>query len=252
MGALHEGHLSLIRRARKENDIVIVSIFVNPAQFGPKEDFKNYPRDLKRDSRLCRKGGVDVLFYPDAKQIYPQNYKTYITVEGLSDSLCGKFRPGHFRGVATIVAKLFNIVSPDIAYFGQKDAQQAIIIKRMIEDLNMPVKIKVMPIVREPDGLAMSSRNIYLSPQERKDAAVLYASLIRAKKLIIEGKKDPQGVTKEMKKMIEDKKSAKVQYIAIVNPENLKQVNKIRGRTLVLLAVYIGKTRLIDNIIVRN
>ena len=177
MGALHEGHLSLMRKARKENDVVVVSIFVNPIQFGPQEDYRRYPRNLRQDARLCSKEGVGIIFYPQAKDIYPQGYKTYVDVEDLSKVLCGKFRPGHFSGVATVVTKLFNIVNPDIAYFGQKDAQQAIIIQRMAKDLNMPIKIKVMPTVREKDDLALSSRNAYLSKSERKDAAVLYQAL---------------------------------------------------------------------------
>ncbi len=181
MGALHEGHFSLIRQAHKENDIVVVSVFVNPIQFGPKEDYRCYPRNLKSDTRLCEKAGADVIFCPDVQDMYPDNYKTYIEVYDLSNILCGKFRPGHFKGVATVVAKLFNIVNPTVSYFGQKDAQQAIIIKKMAEDLHIPIKIKVMPIVREKDGLAMSSHNIYLNKDERQDAIVLYQTLIQAK-----------------------------------------------------------------------
>jgi len=249
MGALHEGHLSLIRKAREENDVVVVSVFVNPIQFGPKEDYRRYPRELKRDAGLCNKAGVDIVFFPGVKGMY-LNYKTYIDVCGLSDCLCGKFRPGHFKGVATVVAKLFNIVKPDTAYFGQKDAQQVIIIKKMAEDLNIPVQVKVMPTVREEDGLAMSSRNKYLNKKERIDAVVLYRALIMAKNLIRSGLTDSVSVIKKMKQLINNKNSAKIQYISIVDPFDLLPVNRIKGKALIALAVWIGKTRLIDNIIV--
>ena len=250
MGALHEGHLSLIRCARKENDIVVLSIFVNPIQFGPKEDLRKYPRDLKRDALLCKKEGVDIIFYPGTKEMYPDNYKTYVAVEGLSDKLCGKFRPGHFKGVATVVIKLFNIVSPNIAYFGQKDAQQSIIIQKMARDLNLPVKIKVIPTIREIDGLAMSSRNAYLSPPERKEALVLYLALRLAKKLIKQGNKNSADIIRKMKQMIEKRKAAKVQYIALVDLLGLKPKNIIKGNILIALAVWVGETRLIDNTII--
>jgi pantoate--beta-alanine ligase len=252
MGYLHQGHLSLIRKARKENDIVVVSIFVNPIQFGPKEDFKKYPRDLKRDMNLAKQVGTDVIFYPDAKDMYPEGFKTYVNVEELSEKLCGKFRPGHFKGVATVVTKLFNIVCPDIAYFGQKDAQQAIIIKRMVADLNIPVKIKVLPIVREKDGLAMSSRNTYLNEKERKDALVLYQALNLAKELIKSGITDTKTIIRKMRQLIEKKKNAKIDYIEIVQMENLKSLKVISDNCLIALAVWIGKTRLIDNIIVNK
>ena len=251
MGALHQGHLSLIRQACKDNHFVVVSIFVNPTQFGPREDSKKYPRNLKQDTYLCTKAGVDIIFYPDTKEIYPDNYRTYVMVEELSDCLCGKFRPGHFRGVATVVTKLFNIVQPDVAYFGQKDAQQAIIIKRIVEDLNMPLKIKFMPTIREGNGLAMSSRNAYLSPDERRDAAILYQALNLAKGLIREGNRDSLDIIKKMRQLINKKKNAKVQYISIVDLENLKPMPKIEGSVLIALAVWIGKARLIDNIIVK-
>ena len=249
MGALHQGHLSLIRQARKENDIVVVSIFVNPAQFSPGEDFRQYPRDLKRDAGLCRQEGVDYIFYPDAGQMYPAGYRTYVTVDKLSDVLCGKSRPGHFKGVATVVTKLFNIVNPDAAYFGQKDAQQAIIIKKMAQDLNIPAKIKIMPTVREKDGLAMSSRNVYLNKLERKEAVVLYRALDLARRIFKKGNRNPSLIIRKMKKLIEEKKTAKVQYIAIVDLENLKPVNIIKNKTLIAMAVWFGRTRLIDNII---
>lgn len=252
MGALHEGHLSLIRQAHKENDIVVVSIFVNPIQFAPKEDYRRYPRNLKLDAQLCRKEGADVIFFPDAQQIYPGNYKTYVFISDLSDVLCGKFRPGHFKGVATVVIKLFNIVIPDIAYLGGKDAQQAVIIKKMAEDLNIPVRIKVMPTVREKDGLAMSSRNAYLNKEERPDAAVLYQALVLAKNLIKRGATDSSGVIRKMRRLINKKKSAKVQYIEIVDPKDLLPVDKIRDKVLVALSVWIGKTRLIDNMVINS
>jgi pantoate--beta-alanine ligase len=250
MGALHEGHLSLIRKAHKENDLVVVSIFVNPTQFAPHEDFKKYPRNLKHDAKLCQEEGADVIFAPDVRQIYPPNYRTYVTVEGLSEVLCGKFRPGHFKGVATVVTKLFNIVAPRVAYFGQKDAQQAIIIKKMAQDLNLPVKVKIMPTIRERDGLAMSSRNYYLNKDERKDAAILYQALRLAKNLIRQGKRDPRDIIHKMKRIIDQKKNSKIQYVSIVDLRNLNPVNKIRGKVLIALAVFIGKARLIDNILV--
>lgn len=247
MGALHAGHLSLIRRAVKENKISVVSIFVNPAQFGPREDLKKYPRALKKDLLLCGKERVDYVFLPRAKEIYPRGFSTYINVEGLSEALCGKARPGHFRGVATVVAKLFNIVQPDIAYFGQKDAQQAIIIQRMVKDLNLPVKIQVMPTIRQKDGLALSSRNLYLSKSQREDALVLSKALNLAKLMIKNGAKDSSRVISRMQQLIARKKSAKIDYIAIVDTDNLKPLKKISGNYLVALAVKIGQTRLIDN-----
>lgn len=252
MGALHEGHLGLIRKARRENDTVAVSIFVNPAQFGAREDLKKYPRDLKRDAKLCKKAGVDIIFCPHAKDMYRNGYNTYISVLGLSDVLCGRFRPGHFKGVATIVNKLFNIIQPDTAYFGQKDAQQAVIIKRMVEDLNIPVKIRMMPTVRERDGLAMSSRNTYLNKDERKDAAVLYQALILARNSIKAGIKDAAQITSRMRQLIQKKKTTKIDYISIVGPDNLKPVKKIPRICLVALAVWVGKTRLIDNLMIKS
>jgi len=251
MGALHQGHLSLIRQARKDNDVVVVSIFVNPTQFSPREDFKKYPRNLKKDARLCKQEGADIIFCPDAKQMYPVNYHTYVTVEKLSEVLCGKSRPGHFKGVATVVAKLFNIVNPDIAYFGQKDAQQAIIIKKMFADLSLPVEIKVMPTVREKDGLALSSRNVYLNKQERKDAVVLSQSLNMAKHLIKRKILDSRKIIKKMNELIKAKKTAKIDYISIVDLKNLEPINRIREGCLIALAVRVGRTRLIDNIILK-
>jgi len=250
MGALHEGHLSLMRKARRDNDVVVVSIFVNPTQFGPREDFRRYPRPLRRDLGLCRKEKVDFIFYPQAKDMYPQDFKTYVVVKDLSNVLCGKSREGHFQGVVTVVIKLFNIVQPDIAYFGQKDAQQSIIIRRMVDDLNMPVKIKVMPTVREKDGLAMSSRNTYLNARERKDALILNKSLRLAGLLVKSGLRDANRVIQRMKQLIMKKKTAKIDYIAIVDTKNLKPVKRIENRCLIALAVWIGKTRLIDNMVI--
>ena len=251
MGFLHEGHLSLIRRARKENKTVVVSIFVNPAQFGQNEDYKEYPRDLRKDAALCRKEGVDYIFYPAVKAMYPKGYSTYVKVEGLTENLCGKFRPVHFRGVTTVVAKLFNIVMPDAAYFGQKDAQQAAVIKRMAEDLDMGIRIKVMPTVRERDGLAMSSRNAYLSPDERRAAPTVYRALQLAGDLIKLGDRDTANIKSEMRKMLSGI-AAKIDYISIVDPEDLKGLKKIKGKVLVAVAVWIGGTRLIDNIEVKT
>ncbi len=240
MGALHLGHLSLIRKARKENDIVVISIFVNPIQFGPKDDFKRYPRPVRKDIACCQKEGVNFIFYPAAKDMYPQGYRTYVRVEGLSSTLCGRFRPGHFQGVTTVVAKLFNIVRPDIAYFGQKDAQQAIIIRRMVRDLNIPAVIKLMPTVREKDGLALSSRNQYLSQEERKDADVLFHTLNLAKGLINAGVKDTSVIINKMRKMILAKKRVKIEYISIVDVEELTSLRNITDRCLIALAVWIG------------
>jgi len=249
---LHQGHLSLIRQARKENDFTVVSIFVNPAQFGPKEDFKKYPRILKKDALLCKKSGVDIIFYPEVKAMYPDNYKTYVSVEDLSSCLCGKSRPGHFRGVATIVSKLFNIIQPDTAYFGQKDAQQAGIIKKMVCDLNMPVKIKVMPTIREKDGLALSSRNVYLNKNERQDALVLFKALNLASSLIKNGLRDTNRIMYRVSETIKKKRTAKIDYISIVSLEDLKPIKKISESCLIALAVWIGKTRLIDNVIIES
>ena len=251
MGYLHEGHLSLVRAARKHTDTVVASIFVNPAQFGPGEDFEKYPRDIKRDEELVRTAGVDVLFYPSIKEMYPEGYVTYVNVEKLTDGLCGASRPGHFKGVTTVVAKLFGIVKPTIAYFGQKDAQQAVIIRKMVEDLNMDVEVKVMPIIREKDALAMSSRNVYLSEAERKDAAALNQALKRAESLIEKGERSSAVIKKEMERIIKEKDSAKIDYMAIVDAKNLKELQLITGETLIALAVFMGRTRLIDNTIVK-
>ncbi|OPX30111.1 MAG: pantoate--beta-alanine ligase [Candidatus Omnitrophica bacterium 4484_171] len=252
MGALHKGHLSLVKAARKECGFVTVSIFVNPIQFGPREDFRSYPRNFKKDEMLLEAEGVDLIFYPSISGMYDRDFSVYVEEISLSRYLCGKSRPGHFRGVCTVVAKLFNIVQPDIAYFGQKDYQQAQIIKRMVKDLNFSLKVKVMPIVREKDGLAMSSRNKYLSIKERKDALCLYNSLMLASKMVKGGICSSATVVANMKKLIRNQAPyARIDYINIVNPGTLEEVKKIKGKVLAALAVYIGKTRLIDNMLLR-
>jgi pantoate--beta-alanine ligase len=245
MGALHEGHLSLVRAARAKSDVVAVSIFVNPTQFGPNEDFTRYPRNLESDCALLEREGVDVVFAPSAEEMYPKAAATWVNVERLSDRLCGKSRPGHFRGVATVVAKLFNIVEPDLAFFGQKVA----VINRMVRDLNMPVQIEVCPIVRETDGLALSSRNAYLNPDERKMALVLHASLQRAQKVFSDGERDASKISSEAKKAFVWQPGARLDYLEIVNPDDLEPVPTINKRSLVAVAAFIGSTRLIDNIL---
>ncbi len=250
MGFLHDGHLSLIREIKRHCDVTVMSIFVNPTQFSPSEDFADYPRDFVRDKKLAEAEGCDIIFYPDAKDIYPGNYLTYVTVEKISYILCGVSRPIHFRGVATIVAKLFNIVKPQIAIFGQKDAQQAIIIKKMVNDLNFDVEILVAPIVREKDGLAKSSRNTYLSPEMRRQASVLFQSLKAAEQKILSGETDAAAIKALIKNKIAEKPAAVIDYIEIVNPETLEHQAEIQGSVLIALAVRFGKTRLIDNIVV--
>jgi pantoate--beta-alanine ligase len=250
MGALHEGHLSLIRKARKENDIVAVSIFVNPLQFGPKEDLKRYPRPLKRDLALCRSAGADLVFTPRADRFYPADHATYVTVEGLSDILCGSSRPGHFRGVATVVMKLLNVVRPDRAYFGMKDLQQTVVIRRMVRDMNLGIQIVVCPIVREPDGLALSSRNVYLSPEERQRALVLHASLLEARKLHRNGERDADRIRKRIMTILKsglDPSLDRIEYAEIADMESLESKKTTDGRTAALLAIRVGRTRLIDN-----
>jgi pantoate--beta-alanine ligase len=248
MGFLHEGHLSLVRACCRENDVTVVSIFVNPTQFGPAEDLTRYPRDPRRDAALLKKEGVDVLFMPGADQMYPSPYRTFVSVEELDAKLCGGSRPGHFRGVATIVLKLFNMVRPQRAYFGQKDAQQAIVLGQMVHDLDLPVQLRVLPIVREADGLAMSSRNIYLSIAERRAALALPKALRRARALIAAGKKDALALRAAMAAEIAREPLLEVDYIAIVRLTDLEHTAKIEpGNTLVAAAVRVGKTRLIDN-----
>ena len=250
MGCLHEGHLSLIHRARTENDYSVISIFVNPIQFGPQEDFRRYPRNFTRDKRLAKLRGVDVVFYPRAKDIYPRGYQTSVSVEDLSRALCGVSRPGHFQGVATVVAKLFNLVQPDTAYFGQKDMQQAVIIRRMVEDLNLPVKIKILPIIREQDGLAMSSRNAYLSKRQRQEATILYNALQIAVGMIESGVKAPRKIVARMRKMISSQPGCRIDYVKIVNLDSLEEAKRIKGPLLIAVAVFFGKTRLIDNVVI--
>ena len=250
MGALHSGHISLIEAAKQQADFVVVSIFVNPTQFGPGEDFEKYPRPIEGDLEICREQGVDLVFAPTAEEMYAGENLTWVTVEKLSESLCGQFRPGHFRGVATVCAKLFNIVQPDVAFFGQKDAQQALVIKRMVADLNMPLEIVVCPTVREPDGLAMSSRNQYLGPSRRKDAAYIYKSLQKCQQMIDHGIKDVRRITAEMQKILNQAPSMKTEYVSIVDAETLQSVDRVADKVLAAVAVKIGSTRLIDNILV--
>jgi pantoate--beta-alanine ligase len=251
MGYLHEGHLSLVRLAKKKSDIVVVSLFVNPTQFGPKEDLKRYPRDLQRDKRLAKGAGCDVLFVPKDKDMYPSGYATYVTVEELSGMLCGRSRPGHFRGVTTVVAKLFNIVKPHLTVFGQKDAQQALIIQRMTRDLDFDARILVAPIVREKDGLAMSSRNVYLSPEERKQARVLSQALQKAKRMVAKGERRASVIKRTIVGMIRRMKDAVIDYVDVVHPDTLEGLVTLKDRALIALAVKFGSTRLIDNTLIK-
>ncbi|HNT00458.1 MAG TPA: pantoate--beta-alanine ligase [Candidatus Saccharicenans sp.] len=248
MGYLHEGHLSLVREAKKRNDRAAVSIFVNPKQFGPAEDYNVYPRDFNRDAALLEKEGVDLIFYPAVEEMYPAGYKTYVEVEDLENRLCGRSRPGHFRGVCTVVLKLFNLIQPDEAYFGWKDAQQVIILKKMVEDLNLPVKIRSMPLIREKDGLALSSRNIYLNQQERQASVVLYRSLELAEEIIKNGERQAARIRQQMVNLISAEPLARIDYVEIVDPQTLEPLVTIDGDALVAVAVYFGRTRLIDNL----
>lgn len=250
MGYLHKGHISLIKKAREENDIVITSIFVNPTQFGPNEDFEKYPRDESRDLQKCEENGCDIVFLPQVDEMYPDSFLTFVQVEELGKGLCGKSRPTHFRGVTTVLTKLFNIVKPDRAYFGQKDAQQLVIVKKMVEDLNMDVEIIGCPIVREADGLAISSRNTYLSPEERNDALFLNKSLKLAKNLIKNGEKNISIIKNEMKETILSGNNNSIDYIEFVDTKTLNPVSEIKDKVLIAIAVKVGKTRLIDNIVV--
>lgn len=249
MGALHEGHLSLVRMARGKCERVSVSIFVNPTQFGPTEDFARYPRDLDRDLMLLEREGVDLVFVPSIEEMYSQQGVTWVSVEGLSDRLCGKSRPGHFRGVATVVAKLFNIVEPGVAFFGQKDAAQVAIIKRMVRDLNMPVTIEVGPIVREEDGLALSSRNAYLSAEQRRQVLVLFRSLNRTKDLFTAGERNVAALIGVAKEEFARVPEVRLDYFEIVDPEELTPLTSITQRALAAIAAFAGSTRLIDNIL---
>ena len=249
MGYLHEGHKSLIDRAVKENDRVVVSIFVNPIQFAPNEDLESYPRDIEKDTELCTNAGASLIFNPTPEEMYPNGFSTNVVMNNLTKELCGKTRPTHFGGVCTVVSKLFNIVAPDRAYFGEKDAQQLAIIKRMVADLNFDIEIKGCPIVREADGLAKSSRNTYLSPEERKAALILSKTVKLAKELIDAGEKDADVVVAKMKENIETEPMAKIDYVKAVNGLTMQQQKEIKAPMLIAMAVYIGKTRLIDNMI---
>lgn len=250
MGYLHEGHLTLMREAKKACDVVVVSIFVNPLQFGVGEDYEEYPRDLSRDSELAESAGVDVIFAPKVKEMYPKGYNSYVEVFGLTDKLCGQSRPGHFKGVTTVVNKLFNIVAPHKAFFGQKDAQQVLVIKKMVSDLNMDLEIITVPIVREKDGLAMSSRNVYLTPEERNSALVLSKSLSFAKEEIAKGLRDKKQLQNKIISFISQETIADIDYVEILNIPNLEEQEVLENNILIALAVRFGKTRLIDNMVV--
>ncbi len=250
MGYLHEGHLSLVRQARAENATLAVSIFVNPTQFGPKEDFTTYPRDIERDLKLLEKEGTDIVFMPPEEEMYPAGFNGWVEVGGVTERLEGKCRPGHFRGVATVVAKLFNITQADRAYFGQKDAQQAVVLKKMAADLNMNLEIIILPTVREPDGLAVSSRNSYLNAEERQAATVLYKALCRAQELWAGGEKDAEKIRRVMKALIQREPKARIDYVSIADAETLEELETVKAGALASLAVKIGKTRLIDNVVV--
>ncbi len=250
MGALHEGHLSLVRAAREKSDIVAVSIFVNPTQFGPNEDFAKYPRNLDSDCAMLERERVDIVFVPSVEDMYPAGAVTWVTVEGMSDRLCGRSRTGHFRGVTTVVSKLFHILEPDAAFFGQKDAAQVAIIRRMVRDLNMPVSIEVCPIIRESDGLALSSRNAYLNPEERKSALVLYRSLQHALELFDRGERESAKLISAGKQEFAKEPAARLDYFEILDPDSLESTPVIAKRALIAVAAFIENTRLIDNAVV--
>ncbi|MDD4456365.1 MAG: pantoate--beta-alanine ligase [Syntrophotalea acetylenica] len=247
MGCLHEGHLSLMREGRERGDLLVASIFVNPTQFGPKEDFAAYPRDLERDAELARQAGVDILLHPTVEGMYPGGFATYVNVEGLTKTLCGESRPGHFRGVTTVVCKLFNIVQPHVALFGRKDFQQLTVLRRMVADLNMPIEILGMPTVREPDGLAMSSRNIYLSPAERRQALALIDAMRQAGVAARHGEQHVRRLVGLVRERIGREPDARIDYIKICDGDTLESVERVDTNSVLLLAVYIGRTRLIDN-----
>lgn len=252
MGYLHEGHLTLVREAKKSGAFVVMSIFVNPLQFGPNEDFDRYPRDIERDARLAEEAGVDLIFNPGVEEMYPTTNLTTVVVDKLGDCLCGTSRPTHFNGVTTVVSKLFNIVQPDRAYFGQKDFQQYLIIKQMVRDLNFPIEIVPVPIVREYDGLALSSRNVYLSPEQREEALVLQRSLKVAEEWIRQGERRGAFIEEKMKEMINNESSGEIDYVDLRHPETLERVEMIEDRVLIALAVRFGSTRLIDNKLVEG
>jgi pantoate--beta-alanine ligase len=251
MGYLHEGHLALMREGRKHGDALVASIFVNPTQFGPAEDFQTYPRDMDRDISLAESVGVDVIFAPEAEAMYDKAYQTYVDLDMLPQHLCGPSRPGHFRGVATVVTKLFNIVRPQVAIFGEKDYQQLVIIRRMVRDLNFNIRVIGVPIVRESDGLAMSSRNTYLSEDERRSARSLFQSLQQAQESVAEGISDARELIHRAAEIISSHPHTKIEYVAICDPESLEDVDRVEGPTLMALAVWMGKTRLIDNAILK-
>lgn len=252
MGYLHQGHLSLVEASRAQNRFTVMSIFVNPTQFGPGEDFARYPRDLERDRAMAEAAGVDLLFHPDAAEMYPAGYRTYVTVEGLSERLCGRFRPGHFRGVATVVSKLFHLVQPRRAYFGQKDAQQVAVLRKMVRDLDFDLEIVVCPTVREPDGLALSSRNVYLSPAERQAATVLSRALSWAQDRVREGEREAAVLLAGMRRVLEAEPLCRLEYLEVVDAENLEPLAHLGGDVLIALAAYFGKTRLIDNAVLEG
>ena len=250
MGFLHEGHQSLIIKAVEENDRVVVSDFVNPTQFGPKEDLASYPRDIEHDAKLCEEAGADLIFHPEPEEMYAQDYCTFVDMDGLTKGLCGKTRPTHFRGVCSVVAKLFNIVTPDSAYFGQKDAQQLAVIRRMVRDLNFDIRIVACPIIREEDGLAKSSRNTYLNAEERAAAVVLSRALNQGKALIESGEQSAAKVKDVIMEELCKEPLAKVDYVEVVDADSIEAIKELNGNVLVAIAVYIGKTRLIDNIMI--
>jgi pantoate--beta-alanine ligase len=252
MGALHEGHASLIRAARADGGLVAVSIFVNPTQFGPREDLAKYPRPRERDLELCRREGVDLVFLPTVEEMYPAGFATTVHVAGMSETMCGRFRPGHFDGVCTVVAKFLEIVEPDTAYFGEKDAQQLAIVRRMAADLNLAVEIRGCPIVREPDGIAMSSRNAYLSPAERRQALALSAALAEARRAILTGERDAARVAAAVRQRLEAADGVTLEYAVAVDPDTLADLERIGDRVLVAVAARVGATRLIDNVVLRK
>jgi len=253
MGALHEGHLSLVREARRMCDVVVVSVFVNPTQFGPGEDFEHYPRDLTKDTALLTDYNVDYIFAPPVEEIYPKGFSTYVNVEGLSEQLEGASRPGHFRGVATVVTVLLNTIRPDFAFFGQKDAQQALVIRRLVKDLAFDTEIVILPIVREDSGLAISSRNLYLTPDEQKSATVLHKALKQAKQAFKDGERNASRITDLIRQTVESEPRARLDYVTIADAETLEKLDRVDDRpTLIALAAYVGKTRLIDNTILNK
>lgn len=250
MGFLHEGHMSLMKQARMENDKVVASIFVNPMQFGPTEDLEAYPRDLERDAAMCEEVGVDLIFHPEPSEMYKDSFCSFVDMTGVTDALCGKSRPVHFRGVCTVVSKLFHIVTPDRAYFGQKDAQQVAVIQRMVTDLNMDVEIIPCPIVREEDGLAKSSRNTYLSAEERKAALILSQAIFMGQKMVTDGERDGKVLAKAIADKIASEPMARIDYVEVVDALTMQAVDTLEGTVLTAVAVYIGKTRLIDNFMI--